>query len=102
MYVVYMIRCDDNSLYTGITTDLSRRMKEHVKKTPKAAAYTKSRNVISLEALWHANDRSSASKLEYSIKKLSKPQKEALILDPDVFDGYEVGRIEDRYFDSFK
>lgn len=90
MYYVYMIRCDDDSLYTGITTDVERRMREHVLKLPQAAAYTKSRNVLSLEALWSAKDRSSASKLEYQIKRMSKKQKERLITNPNVFAQYSV------------
>lgn len=82
MYYVYMLRMDDNSLYTGITTDVERRYKEHKTKSSKAAAYTKSRNVVKLEAVWKAKDRSEASKMEYKIKQLSKSEKEQLIVNP--------------------
>lgn len=83
-----MLRCDDDSLYTGITTDVKRRYHEHLTKHPKAAAYTKSRNVIALETVWQAPDRSSASKLEYRIKRLSKKEKENLIQDPKMIKLY--------------
>ena len=44
MYYVYMLRCTDNSLYTGITTDLERRMSEHFSKDKKCAKYTRRHN----------------------------------------------------------
>lgn len=77
-----MLRCDDDSIYTGITTDIAKRVKEHFYKSDKAAKYTKTRNVVALEALWSCDNRSLASKLEYKIKHLSKQQKEQLILKP--------------------
>ncbi len=77
-----MIRCDDDSIYTGITTDIHKRLKEHYFKSEKAAKYTRVRNVVSLEALWTCQNRSQASKLEYKIKHLSKQQKEQLIVTP--------------------
>lgn len=76
-----MIRCTDNSLYTGITTDIKRRFKEHKNQNKLSAKYTKTRQVISIEALWMCDSRSTASKLEYTIKKLKKQEKEALISD---------------------
>lgn len=88
MYYIYIVRCDDQSLYTGITTDLKRRLNEHVLKLPQGAAYTKSRNVTRLEALWSAEDRSLASKLEYKIKQLTKLKKEQLILKSEDDDSY--------------
>lgn len=79
IYFVYILRCIDNSLYTGITTNLKRRFNEHKAKTIKSAKYTKSRQVISLEAVWQCANRSIASKLEYKIKTLTKQNKESLI-----------------------
>ncbi|NLY63208.1 MAG: GIY-YIG nuclease family protein [Erysipelothrix sp.] len=102
MYYVYIVRCDDNSLYTGITADIDRRMREHVLKEKEAAAYTKSRNVVSLEALWSAENRSMASKLEYIIKRYPKVKKESLIADPNVFEEYPVLEIVDKYFRKIK
>lgn len=80
MYYVYMLRCEDNSLYTGITTDLERRFQEHITKDKKCAKYTLNHSVKKIEIAWITEDRISASKLEYHIKKnLSKSQKEELI-----------------------
>lgn len=90
MYYVYIVRCSDFSLYTGITTDIKRRMNEHFYRKKEAANYTKARQVEELEAVWLAQDRSSASKLEYKIKHLSKDKKEELIKQPSLIEGYEV------------
>ena len=70
-YYVYIVRCSDNSLYTGITTDINRRIHEH-NETKKGAKYTKSRRPVSLVYSALIGDRSSAQKEEYRIKKLSK------------------------------
>lgn len=75
----YIVRCDDGSLYTGIAKDIRRRIKTHIEKNKAAAKYTKSRAVVSLEALWEAVDYSAAARLEYWIKSLKKSEKESLI-----------------------
>ena len=77
-YYVYIVRCSDNSLYTGITTDINRRIHEH-NETKKGAKYTKSRRPVSLVYLALIGDRSSAQKEEYRIKKLSKIKKQELV-----------------------
>lgn len=82
MYFIYMVRCADDSLYTGIAADLRRRMRQHVDKAPAAAKYTRSRAVTALEAVWTAPDRSAASRLESGIKRLTREKKLALIADP--------------------
>lgn len=79
MYYTYVIRCIDNSLYTGITNDLERRMNEHFKKTEKCAKYTLKHTPAKLEAVWKSDSRSVASKLEYHFKKLKKEQKELIV-----------------------
>ena len=81
MYYVYMLRCEDNSIYTGITTNINRRMEEHFSKGPKCAKYTLKRTAKKLESVWQTENRVLASKLEYHIKKLSKLYKEELILN---------------------
>ena len=78
MYYTYIIRCGDNSLYTGITNDVARRMDEHFNKKPAGAKYTKSHGAVRLEALWECESRSCALKLEARIKRLSKERKERL------------------------
>lgn len=84
MYYTYMLRCKDNSIYTGITTDVERRMKEHFEQSQKCAKYTRRHKAKHLEALWQSEDRILASKLEYAIKKLTKIQKEELIKSNDL------------------
>ena len=79
MYYVYMLRCIDNSVYTGITTNLERRMEEHFSKSQKCAKYTFRHTAKKLEVAWQTTDRTSATKLEYHIKTLTKLQKENLI-----------------------
>ena len=79
MYYTYMLRCENNSIYTGITTDIKRRMEEHFSKDPKCAKYTKSHKPIKLECVWESENKVLASKLEYRIKTLTKIQKEDLI-----------------------
>ena len=74
-----MIRCKDQSIYTGITTDIKRRWQEHLKKEEKCAKYTKRHSVLKIETAWETENRILASKLEFHIKKLTKKQKEKLI-----------------------
>lgn len=74
MYFVYILQCADNSLYTGITTDLERRIKEH-NDSKLGAKYTKIRRPVKLVYSKEFVDRSEASKEESRIKKLSRQQK---------------------------
>ena len=80
MYYTYMLRCEDNSIYTGITTDVERRFKEHISRDKKCAKYTSKHSAKKIESVWESENRALASKLEYYIKTLSKKQKEELIL----------------------
>lgn len=77
-YFVYIVRCSDGTLYTGITTDLERRIDEH-NSSPKGAKYTRNRRPVTLEYSERCSDKSSASKREYTIKRLTKIEKEELI-----------------------
>lgn len=74
---VYLIRCADGSLYTGITTDIARRLAEH--RAGKGAKYLKGRGPLALAYSRPIGDRATASREEARIKKLSKLQKEGLI-----------------------
>lgn len=80
-YYVYIIKCAGERLYTGITTDYRRRFAEHIgiNGNKKGAKFTKSFKPEMILALWTTCDRSSASKLEAWIKKLSKDGKSLLI-----------------------
>lgn len=94
MYYIYMLRCKDDSIYTGITTDLDRRMKEHFGAGEKSAKYTRSHAALKLEAAWQTENKALASKLEYWIKQLSKAQKEILIKDDTRMDSIMGDRID--------
>lgn len=80
-YYVYILRCTDNSLYTGITTDIDRRMNEHKYKSKSGAKYTKNHDFKKLEIYFETDNRSNASKLEYAVKKLKKSDKESIIIN---------------------
>jgi putative endonuclease len=73
-----MLKCSDETIYTGITTDLIRRVDEH-NSSPKGAKYTRIRRPVELIYSESHIDKSSASKREYQIKQLSKIQKLSLI-----------------------
>ena len=75
---VYILRCSDDTLYTGITTDLSRREDEH-NNSKLGAKYTRVRRPVKLIYSEHCDDKSSASKREYEIKQLSRKEKLELI-----------------------
>lgn len=77
MYFVYIIRCLDNSLYTGITTDLTRRFREH--KEGIGSHYTRARGVKKIIYSEKQKNRSSASKRESEIKKMTKKMKLGLL-----------------------
>lgn len=79
LWYVYMLRCEDNSIYTGIAKNYEKRFKEHVDGV--GAKYTKSRKPIKIEKTFSCSSRSEASKLEYKIKKLTKKNKEILIVE---------------------
>lgn len=78
-YYIYILRCENGSLYTGITTDLARRFAEHSGVRGGGAKYTCARRPVRFEAAWTAPGRSEASKLEYRLKALSKQEKERII-----------------------
>ncbi len=76
-YVVYILRCADDSLYTGITTDLTHRVAVH--NSGKGAKYTRSRLPV-IPVYWEmAADKGSALRREFAIKKLSREEKMQLI-----------------------
>ena len=77
-WYVYVLECADQTLYTGITTDLERRLQEH--NAGKASArYTRARRPVRLVYQEQAANRSIASRREYAIKRLSRARKLAMI-----------------------
>ncbi len=77
-YWVYMLRCADGTLYTGITTDIKRRVEEH-NESPKGAKYTKARRPVELVYEESCASRSAAQKREHTVRTLSRDEKLALI-----------------------
>ena len=83
MCYTYIIRCKNNSLYTGYTTDIERRMKEH--KQGINSKYTKAKGFEKLEIYFESNSKSEAMKLEYYIKRQSRSKKIWIINNPSMF-----------------
>ena len=77
MWYVYLLRCDDGSLYCGITTDLDRRVEEHNR--GRGSKYTRGRTPVELVYSETVENRGAASKREYEIKHLDRAGKEALV-----------------------
>lgn len=77
-WCVYMLRCADGSLYTGITTDVARRVAEHNGEGTLGARYTRSRRPVQLVYLEAAADRAEATRREAAIKRLDRARKLAL------------------------
>ena len=77
-YFIYILKCCDDTLYTGITTDIERRVDEH-NNSVKGAKYTKLRRPVELVYSEESQNRSTASKREYVIKKLTRKEKLELI-----------------------
>jgi len=77
MYFVYILKCGDGTYYTGITTDIARRFEEH--KNGVGGRYTRSRGAARIVYKEKHKDRSSASKREAQIKKLSRKGKIVLL-----------------------
>jgi putative endonuclease len=81
---VYMLRDQLGSLYTGITTDVSRRFDEHVKGGKRGAKYTRARKNLVLVYRCSLGSRSLAARAEYRLKRCRKAGKESIIEDqPD-------------------
>ena len=77
MNYTYILKCKDDSLYTGWTNDLKKRIKSH--NAGKGAKYTKARRPVELVYYEEFQTREEAMKREYAIKQLSRKEKEALI-----------------------
>ena len=94
MYYIYMLRCEGGSIYTGITTDLNRRMQEHFSRDSKCAKYTLNHTARKLEIAWETENRVLASKLEYYIKQLPKRDKEEIIKNPNEINSLLEDKID--------
>lgn len=94
---IYLLRCQDDTIYTGIAKDLTRRMQEHAQGGAKGARYTKSHGFLRLEAAFKTDSWSDGGKLEYAIKQLSREQKEQLIQEPSRLQCFFQGRFQEGY-----
>ncbi len=82
MYTVYILRCGDGSLYTGITTDMKRRLAEHKKGL--GGRYTRAKGAVNIAYTERKKNRSTASKREAEIKRLSRSAKLALTVSKSI------------------
>lgn len=80
-HFVYVLRCADDTLYTGYTTDPERRVREH--DAGEGAKYTRGRTPVELVHLERFASRSVAQSREYAIKQLSRAEKDSLVDGPD-------------------
>ena len=78
-HYTYILECKDQTLYTGYTTDLERRLKVH--NDGKGAKYTKIRRPVKLVYHEEFDNKSEALKREYALKQLSRKQKLLLIME---------------------
>lgn len=83
MYCVYIVRCADNTLYSGSTPRLERRILEH--NEGKGAKYTRGRRPVTLMQFWTVENKSQAFQLEAFLKRFSKQEKERFIDEPNLF-----------------
>ena len=78
-WFIYMVRCSDNSLYTGIAKDVERRILEHNSNDTLGAKYTRARRPVVLVYQEMCESRSTATRREYEIRQLSREHKNNLI-----------------------
>lgn len=99
MYYIYMLICDDNSLYTGITNNLKERVITHYYKKPNCAKYTRSHQVVDLSAVWTTDEKGNALRLEKFIKSLPKSAKQNLADNQNLLSEFVGDRFD---FNAYK
>ena len=83
---LYLIRCADGSLYAGIAKDVERRLEEHRAGGPRGAKYLRGRGPLELVFQEKIGSRSLAARVERSVKRLRKPDKERLLAEPGLIE----------------
>lgn len=78
-WFVYLVRCSDGSFYAGVTTDLERRVRQHNGQIAGGANYTRARRPVALAWFEACEDRSVAQQREYSVRRLSRGEKQRLV-----------------------
>ena len=81
MWYLYILRCKDGTLYTGITTDVEKRLEAH--RSGKGAKYTRGRGPLELVYCEECGDHSAALRREHEIKSLHREEKQKLIQTPE-------------------
>lgn len=94
-FSIYLLRCADGSLYTGIAVDVERRIGEHAAGA-RGARRLRGRGPFRLEAAREIGSRADATRVELCIKRLPKRQKEALASEPAALDAFVAGVVGDR------
>ncbi|MBQ26555.1 MAG: hypothetical protein CMH81_00205 [Nitrospiraceae bacterium] len=88
---LYIVRCREGTLYTGISTDVARRFAEHQDNSNKAAKYLRGRGPLELVLAKAIGDNKCvALSVERQIKNLSKLRKEAVLIQNDIIDGMVI------------
>jgi putative endonuclease len=85
---VYVLRCDDNTFYTGYTTDVERRVREH--NAGDGAKYTRGRTPVELVHVESFDSQSAAMSREYEIKQYTRAEKERLVESSDAEAAFDV------------
>ena len=86
-HYAYVLRCSDDTFYTGYTTDVERRVREH--DAGEGAKYTRGRTPVDLVHVEGFDSKSAAMSREYEIKQLSRTQKERLVETSDAGETFE-------------
>ena len=87
-YYIYVLRCKGDTLYTGITPDLRRRMRQHCGQLAGGAKYTHSHKPEALLRVWETVDHTAAARFECAFKQLTRIQKEQLLQIPEQWDAF--------------
>ena len=82
-YYIYILRCADDTLYTGITTDLTKRMRQHCGCIKGGAKYTRSHPPKAVVCVWKTDGHGTAARFEYAYKHLCRQKKLELIAAPE-------------------
>ena len=99
-YYVYILRCRDDSLYIGITTDILKRIKAHCGRIKGGAKYTRSHPVSSIAAAWRTEGKIPAARMEYALKnRLSRQDKLRLITAPELLCSRYVQELAEYSFE---
>lgn len=93
-YSVYLVRCRDGSLYTGIAIDVARRLAEH-EQGARGAKYLRGKGPFELVLQRQIGDRSLATRVEHRIKQLPREQKQQLLRQPEKIDAF-LGEFADQ------